>query len=1024
MWELFERRLAKEGLYGAEFRALDIIARFVSLPAASDPEFQGILASLPPFDFRVLCGRLSDLSEGQAGRDTEGRQGRSHWRRRLTELQRAANAVMTQRKAGEYDLTPADLPAIQACESIDALMKEILERAVLGGASAADVSALDLAVHGYTLIISDASLSVGGKRTVGFKIARTEDALGRASESLGDFTAAETHFDAARQAYAGIGDERSAAECADKRDAAAQRRLPDADRTLQQLQEALAAMAGPSLARVQALVGLAKLAHGNGDDFEAGHRLAQATEQLSALGFGVPGNGGVDYAFETWIGAIPPGRSAAFNDFLWWIRTVLSLHLDVATLRFLLSDGAKDADADVIRLAEITEKLPGHIKAVQARLQARIASTAGVAVEASPEVPAAATPEPPGQELVAISSSVNALLSKTANSPDEAKVLEQEADALVQRARLLGDRYTLALALNAAATIRTYTDVAAALPLFEQAYAQAVDVAGKQAADLAIQAASQLAMGQAGLGDLAKSSYWAGQAIDLIERDRYRVNAPFQQAAYLAPHVPVFTAGVFSAFRLGDYDTMLQRMELSKARASIRQLFPAIAASAGNPPDGPGADAASLEQELRELSAAIHRPAPAAEVDDLRARRLQVWDLRAMARRDPHAVTPQVTVTGIQALLGPDEAIVYYYWLMRAALLIVTITSDAIAVDWKKFSAQDSGTLETFIDQLSSMTSSNLSLDEKFIAPLAPLLTPAEGLPLLEGKDRLVLSPHRLLHWYPFAAMPYQGRPLVQQFALRQAPNLTSLLVPPAGPAAERVADIAVSAFPGREALLGSLPQVRQVALEIAAIYDKAGVPAKLMLEPGRAELLGALADGTLAGSWCLHLGTHGHSVADGISENAPLESMLDLADDSVDGYEIAASDLRCEIVVLTACDSGQLAIRGRGMAEQPGDELFGLPAAFLQARCGSILAPVWPADGDRISSIVVAFHRYLAQGAPADIALARAQREYLDGAAGWMRRAYWWAPLVLTAVSRPVPRAGAGPEPLAAPGSSAAVPT
>ena len=80
---------------------------------------------------------------------------------------------------------------------------------------------------------------------------------------------------------------------------------------------------------------------------------------------------------------------------------------------------------------------------------------------------------------------------------------------------------------------------------------------------------------------------------------------------------------------------------------------------------------------------------------------------------------------------------------------------------------------------------------------------------------------------------------------------------------------------------------------------------AKLMLEPSRAELLGAMADGTLAGTWCLHLGTHGYSMADKISENAPLESMLELADGSVDGYEIAAADLRCEIVVLTACDSG-----------------------------------------------------------------------------------------------------------------------
>ena len=253
--------------------------------------------------------------------------------------------------------------------------------------------------------------------------------------------------------------------------------------------------------------------------------------------------------------------------------------------------------------------------------------------------------------------------------------------------------------------------------------------------------------------------------------------------------------------------------------------------------------------------------------------------------------------------------------------------------------------------------------------------------------------------------------------------SCTSLLLPRARPTTERVANIVVSAFPGREAHLGSLPQVRQGALEIAAIYDAAGVPAKLMLEPSRAELLGAMADGTLAGTWCLHLGTHGYSIADKISENAPLESMLELADGSVDGYEIAAAGLRCEIVVLTACDSGQLAIRGRGMAEQPGDELLGLPAAFLEARCGSVLAPVWPAESDPIASIVLAFHRNLAQGAPADIALAQAQREFLDGEdvrKGW---AYNWAPLVLTAVSRPIPRGRTGVGLLTAPGSPAAAP-
>jgi CHAT domain-containing protein len=142
----------------------------------------------------------------------------------------------------------------------------------------------------------------------------------------------------------------------------------------------------------------------------------------------------------------------------------------------------------------------------------------------------------------------------------------------------------------------------------------------------------------------------------------------------------------------------------------------------------------------------------------------------------------------------------------------------------------------------------------------------------------------------------------------------------------------------------------------------------------------------------------------DEISRDAPLESVLELADNSVDGYEIAAANLGCEVVVLTACYAGQRAISGRGRAEQPGDELSGLSAAFLDARCRSVLAPAWPADDKTISQIIKTFHRNLAQGSPADFALAQAQRAFLDTATFEEHPAYYWAPLILTAIGRPMP--------------------
>ncbi len=302
-------------------------------------------------------------------------------------------------------------------------------------------------------------------------------------------------------------------------------------------------------------------------------------------------------------------------------------------------------------------------------------------------------------------------------------------------------------------------------------------------------------------------------------------------------------------------------------------------------------------------------------------------------------MVPPVTVTGMRAVLEPDEAVISYYWLHQRVLLVVTITADAIVVERKLVGEDQRALLDRLIGVLGSLTGSNRSLDEAFIKPLAPVLIPVDGLHLLEGKQRLIVSPHRLLHWYPFAALPYQGKPLVRSFALRYAPNLTSLLAPRADPGTPRAGRLGGQRIL-RTAGTGPAEGCRLAAEDIMPIYAEAGISSDLMPEPTRGEVLAAMRDGTLARTWCLHLDTHGHSLMDELSRNAPLESVLELADNSVDGYEIAAADLACEVIVLTACFAGQRAISGRGLAEQPGDELFGLSAAFLDARCASVLAP------------------------------------------------------------------------------------
>jgi CHAT domain-containing protein len=1002
MWESFERRYAAEHYLAPYIRGQRLIERFIGWPAATrDAAVGEELGRLSYFDLRGFYIRTVELTGGPSGNDVSADTER--WRpdrEALLALRAAGSAALNSSTAKrKQQLATQDLAAVRESVQIDERMDPSLKAAVGGDGTDDDARLLASAVRDYRTILEAAELSEAGRHLLQWKIGTALDGLGRVRATTHHDAEAKVHFTAAVAAFTEAGEGNAAAVSLSQRDAADERLVPDSDVRLELLLAELSTIASPSLERSGILVGLAELAQGNSDDFEAAGLLSDAIGELARAGYPVPGPDGIERAVETWIETIPPGDVEDSMHFLRQFAAVVTLHLRVGVLRLALApDDAPGLQAELRRMAEIALEQPAHSQAVEARLAAELGR--------SPVGWQPGGPDHNAAENLAVMDIVSKLLELTENvnpdTPETVAQWRQLADDCITRARALGEPMTLAQALDAGARVQLVTgEPDAAVALFEEEYRQAIAIGGKFATDQAIIAMSSVAKTQLGQGlnRVAEASQAAGIVIELIERDRYRISAPFQQAALLAAHADVFAIGVFSAWKSGDYDTMLQRMELSKARASVRRLFLA----------GTG-DSAEIDQQLRTLNDAIHQlnspaaatgpPDPAAD-RKLRRERLQLWDRRAIARRDPVAQPPPVTLAGLRAELDPDEAVIYYYWLRPLTLLVVTLTSDAIAVESKPVEQRQRTLLERMIVALGSLKGSILTLDATFINPLGPLLIPIEGQPLLDGKRRLVISPHQLLHWFPFAAAPYQGEPLIRSFAIRYAPNLTSLLLPAARPPEPRIAALAVSEFPGRPGL-EELRGVRDEAADITAIYAAACVPAQLTAEPTRAQVLAALRGGTLAGAWCLLMATHGHSLMDEVSADAPLESMLELADGSVDGYEIAAAVLGCPVVVLTACYAGQRAFGGRGRLQQPGDELFGLSAAFLEARCGSVLAPTWPTDDQAMARLITAFHQHLAQGAPADLALAYAQRSFLDTASGKERLAYYWAPLTLTAIGRP----------------------
>ncbi len=89
-------------------------------------------------------------------------------------------------------------------------------------------------------------------------------------------------------------------------------------------------------------------------------------------------------------------------------------------------------------------------------------------------------------------------------------------------------------------------------------------------------------------------------------------------------------------------------------------------------------------------------------------------------------------------------------------------------------------------------------------------------------------------------------------------------------------------------------------------------------------------------------------------------------------------------------------------MAELPGDELFGLQAAFFAAGARCLLCSLWAVNSPTARMITTSFHRYLASGERPEVALQAALKDYLSTAGPLTRKIRYRAPFFLSTLGRP----------------------
>lgn len=257
------------------------------------------------------------------------------------------------------------------------------------------------------------------------------------------------------------------------------------------------------------------------------------------------------------------------------------------------------------------------------------------------------------------------------------------------------------------------------------------------------------------------------------------------------------------------------------------------------------------------------------------------------------------------------------------------------------------------------------------------LLAPARG--EIHG-DRIVIVPHAILHYLPFAALRSPaGRWLVEDFALSTLPSASVL---------RYLVDKGANA-PARALVVGNpdlgaglaLPWAEREARMVGEHEREATVLVRADATEGQVKsLLGRVG--------LVHLATHGE-----LSESDPLSSAILLAPgDGEDGRlevrEVFGLDLHARLVVLSACETG-LGQLSRG------DELVGLQRAFLYAGTPAVVTTLWKVDDRASFELIRAFYDRLDAAGPMT-ALRRAQIETQRA----FPHPFAWAAFGLTGVS------------------------
>lgn len=509
---------------------------------------------------------------------------------------------------------------------------------------------------------------------------------------------------------------------------------------------------------------------------------------------------------------------------------------------------------------------------------------------------------------------------------------------------------------------------------------------------------------QRGLALLALGDADAGieslrRAAELLESHRGAVPADEFMVSFLASKSAVYAELIEALAAAGRAEEAFESCERSRSRALVDML----AARRGPAPGAQrrGASLAGLKsQKLREdlnaLYAHLHRAgygletaAPERMAVLSREAASRENELATLARdawtRDPEIASLSTVGTlgleRVRGILDADTTLVEYY-VAATRLVAFVVRADSLEVRTAEVNGEDvARRVQRFRFHLAKF-----QLGDAFLAASADLHLRAtranlEGLaqalwaPVrdLVTTRRVVVVAHGALHGVPFHALPDGDGWVADRFDVSYAPSATVYGFC-AAKSARADGPPAVIALPDEAA-----PLIADEADEVVRAH---GGQARSFVgaEATAARLREAAAESRL-----VHVASHGMFRPD-----RPSLSSIRLADTWLNLYDVYDLDVRADLVVLSACETGVVE-PGRG------DEAMGLLRGFLYAGAPRVLASRWRVSDRSTALFMGAFHGALKSGATYESALRRS----MDAVRARHPHPYHWAAFSLVGDAR-----------------------